>query len=389
MKFGHNIRDFLRVKQFELGPAWQWRLAQIYLTEGLPNCFRRSALVLTEIWQYLKWRAHSRRDDVPPNETSATLARIDRLNTNTALVATLKLMVLAGCSLTDICQRTGLDRITFEIWRRTFFDIEARRKFEGWISAHVIEPEIQAGNHRLAAKLQFAFGGGVHIAAAILRAETGFPKDEEETKQFMEIEMVLRLREALMVPFESESKKMQQVKLAIQWLVRQERMAVAKARAEARAAEEHRRLKVAEYRNEFRSAQEQKKEQIRVDRMRERLEIANATDRMRELLMADLEQQRQRDQEEVLVLVSQSPLSKLRWKSSKSPQPSTEPLILSMPPDPAERSGAYTATYLDRVDLVATTEEVQHFTAVFVGSDVDQIQVSIPAVNVCDWSMLP
>lgn len=388
MKFSRKSSNYLRVKQFELGPAWQWKLAQIYQVEGLPNCFRRTALVLTEVWQYLRWRAHSRRDEAPPNETSAALAKVDRLNTDAAMVATLKLMVLAGCSLTDICQRTGLDRITFEIWRRTFFDIESRRKFEGWISAHVIEPEIQAGNHRLAAKLQFAFGGGVHIAAAILRAETGFPKDEEETKQFMEIEMVLRLREALMVPFESDSKKMQQVNLSIQWLARQERMAVAKARAEAKAAEEHRRLKVAEYRKEQRAAQDQQKEQIRVDRMRERLEIANATARMRELLMADLEQQRQRDQEVVRVLVAQSPLSALKWKSSKSAQPATKPLMLSMPPTHAERSGAYTATYLDRVDLVVTCEGGQHFTAVFVGSEVDQIQVSVPDVNVYDWSML-
>lgn len=389
MKFSRNIGNYLRVKQFELGPAWRWKLAQIYLTEGLPNCFRRTALVLTEVWHYLRWRALSRRDEAPPNETSAALAKVDRLNTDATVVATLKIMVLAGCTVTEICQRTSLDRITFEIWRRTFFDIELHRKFGGWISAHVIEPEIQSGNHRLAAKLQYAYGGGVHIAAAILRAETAIPKDEAETKQFAEIQMCLRLREALMVPFESEAKRMQQVKLSFQWLARQDRMAVAKARAEAKAAEEHGRLKVAEYRQEQRAAQEQKKEQIRVDRMRERLEIANATARMRELLMADLEKQQQRDQEEVLALVAQSPLSKLKWKSSKSAQPSTEPLVLSIPPDPADRSGAYTATYLDRVDLAATTEEVQHFTSVFVGSDVDQIQVSIPAVDVYDWSMLP
>ena len=100
---------------------------------------------------------------------------------------------------------------------------------------------------------------------------------------------------------------------------------MSKARAEAKAAEEHRRLKVAEYRKEQRAARDQKKDQIRVDRMRERLEIANATARMRELLMADLEQQQQRDQEEAIVLVAQSPLSKLKWKSSKSAQPSTPP----------------------------------------------------------------
>lgn len=389
MKFGRSSSDYLRVKQFELGPAWQWKLAQIYLTEGLPNCFRRTALVLTEVWQYLRWRALSRRDEAPPNETFAALAKVDRLNADATVVATLKIMVLAGYSVTEICERSNLDRITFETWCRTFFDIESRRKFGGWISAQVIEPEIQAGNHRLAAKLQYAYGGGVHVAATILRAETGFPKDEAETKQFAEIQMCLRLREDLMVPFESEVKRMQQVKLSLQWLARQDRMAVAKARAEAKAAEVHRRLKVAEYRKEQRAAQDQKKEQIRVDRMRERLEIANAMARMRELLMADLEQQQQRDQEEVLALVAQSPLSKLKWKSSKSAEPSTEPLILSMPPAHAERSGAYTVTYLDRVDLVATTEEIQHFTSLFVGSDVDQIQVSIPAVNVCDWSMLP
>lgn len=171
-------------------------------------------------------------------------------------------------------------------------------------------------------------------------------------------------------------------------LARQERMAVAKARAEAKAAEEHRRLKVAEYRQEQRAAQDQKKEQIRVDRMRERLEIANATARMREFLMTDLEQQRERDQEEVLAFVVQSPLSKLRWKSSKSAQASTKPLVLSMPPNHAERSGAYTATYLDRVNLVATSEGGEHFTAVFVGSEVDQNQVSVPDLNVYDWSML-
>ncbi len=65
------------------------------------------------------------------------------------------------------------------------------------------------------------------------------------------------------------------------------------------------------------------------------------------------------------------------------------PLILSMPPDYAERSGAYSATYLDRVDLVSTSEEVQHFTAIFVDSGVDQVQVSVPDVNVYDWSMWP
>ena len=118
-------------------------------------------------------------------------------------------MVLAGCSLTEICQRTSLDRITFNIWRRTFFDIESHRKFEGWISSRVIEPEFQAGNYRLAAKLQYAYGGGVHIAAAILRAETCIPRDEAETEQFAEIQMCLRLRETLMVPFESEAKRMQ------------------------------------------------------------------------------------------------------------------------------------------------------------------------------------
>ena len=380
--------NYLRVKQFELGPAWRWKLGQIYLTEGLPNCFRRTTLVLTEVWQYLRWRALSRRDQAPLNETFAVLAKVNRLNTDATVVATLKIMVLAGCSVTEICQRTSLDRITFEIWRRTFFDIESHRKFGGWISARVIEPEIQAGNHRLAAKFQYAYGGGVHVAAAILRAETDIPKDEAETKQFAEIEMCLRLREALIVPFESEAKRMQQVKLSFRLLARQDRMAVAKARAEAKAAEEHRRLKVAEYRKEQRAEQDQKKEQIRVDRMRERLEIANATARMRELLMADLEKQRKRDHEEALTFVAQSPLSKLRWKSSKSAQPSTKQLILSMPPTHAERSGAYTATYLDRVDLVATSEGGEHFTAVFVGSEVDQIQVSVPDVNVYDWSTL-
>ena len=84
----------------------------------------------------------------------------------------------------------------------------------------------------------------------------------------------------------------------------------------------------------------------------------------------------------------QSPLSKLRWKSSKSAKASTKPLVLSMPPNHAERSGAYTTTYLDRVNLVATSEGGEHFTAVFVGSEVDQNQVSVPDLNVYDWSML-
>lgn len=388
MRLGRSIKGYLKTKRFELGPAWRWKLAQLYLTSGLPNCFWRDAPVVAEIWQYLRWRARPKRSEIRPNFSLAMHQKVDRLNTDATTVATLKMMVLAGCPLEDICQRTGLDRITFEYWRRSFLDITEERTFGSWMYGHVIEPEIQAGNHRLAAKLQSAYGGGVQVVNAILRAEAGLPKDEAESKLFMEIEMVLRLREALMVPFESETKRMQQIRISLKWLARQDRLAVAKARYEAKTAEEHRRLKVAEYRHEQRTLRVQIKEQRRADRLRERLEIANATAQLREIALADFEKLWSHDQRTGLAAVASSPLSALKWSSSKSVQRPPERLILPMPSYHADQAGAYTATYLDQVDLLASTADGCQATTMFVGADVDPLDVCIPDAGVVEWSHL-
>lgn len=388
MEIKQPERSYLDTLHWQYGPQWRWRVAQQHVDEGLPHCFRRDDPALTRICRYLRWRRSKRRGSAPEDPILAALARADRLTSDGALAGTLKMLVLAGFSRDEICQRTNLDQTTLLLWRQSFFDIETYRTAGSWISWQVIEPEIKAGNHRLAAKLVTAYGGGVHIANAILRAEAGFPKDDVERQQFAEIEMTLRTREALMVPFQSETMRMRQVKEYLQWLLRQDRLAVAKARAEAKTAEEQRRLKVSEYRCEQRAAQEEKKERLRVDRMRERLEIANATVRMREILLADLEVLRRRDREEIGVGVARSPLSTLKWKSSKSVVESTEQKLLLMPPNLAERSGTYTATYLDQGNLVANTEMMQSVTTVLVDCGVTPDEVCIPDLDLSEWTHL-
>ena len=387
MNLKQSNRDFLKRRRWELGPAWRWMLAQQNLGEGLPNGFRRASPALTRIWRYLNVRALNRRDEAPPDATTAALATADRLNADVVLAGTLKMMVLGGFSEEEICARTKLDRRTFRVWRQAFFDIEPFRKVAGWISWQVIEPEIIAGNHRLAAKLVSAYGGGRRIVDLILRAEVCFPKDEVERKQYGEIEMTLRTREALMVPFQSEKQRMQQIKRYLEWLAREKRAEVAKARAEAKTAAEQRRLMVAEYQNKRRVVRNQKMEQSRLDRQREQLEIVNATAQMREILLADLEKRWHREREETLAHVAQSPLSSLKWKSSKSIPQSQIRSVPSVQPLFTIRAGVYTATYLDGVDLLATSPDGPQITTVFVGSDIDQVQLSASEVNVCEWNM--
>jgi hypothetical protein len=119
------------------------------------------------------------------------------LDEETAKVATLKICVFGDLDSAEIARRVGVDAAVVATWEALFYDARKSRDAFGWVVAHIINPELDAGNVDLATKLRLVAAVGPLGAIAILDAGSRAPLTAGEQLFRRKLNLYLKYDRAL------------------------------------------------------------------------------------------------------------------------------------------------------------------------------------------------
>ncbi len=281
--------EFLDAKHTALGPAWRYQLGKELISGNL----RIAGCPDTALQNFIDYLAALER---PGGEDSAAaafpaIAAALVINSDTALVAQLKVMVLGRLGTAEICSRTKLAPEALAAWKALFFDVEEDLAATSWIVQHIFSPEREAGRRDFAEKLTLAFRGGPDAARLALSLDEGLPVPNAARLEREELQLALKRDQALNMPVTTPGEGLRWIKLDLERRRAEQRLALERQKFEFQCAQVLRR-------HEDREKQAAEKAQQRA------LEDHRRTERHQQL------------RAQAALRAASSPLAQLTWANS-------------------------------------------------------------------------
>lgn len=309
----------LFAQQGLLGPAHRWKTA-----EELPP-YRYSPLVRSQDPDVQA--AHHFQQLVKRGMAGTTyaaalypeVAAAVVLDQEKAKVDCLKIGVFGDLSWEEIARHAGVDVAVAKTWSSLFYDAAGSRNAFGWVAVHIVQPEIEAGNIELAAKLRLVAAVGPAGARAVLDLDSGAPVTAGEQLFRRKLQLHLKFDQAMAMS-EGPEYHFRFVKLYASLRIQEKRLKIAEQKLAERCNAALRRHELAKIRAETALEREKRRGTARRLHEAEPL-ILQQQGRQHELeLAAERARAFDRAEEEAAAArAAASPLARLRWPSRPVP----------------------------------------------------------------------
>ena len=241
--------EFVRVQRGMHGPAWRVITATPSATRpGTPTELHDETLR-----SYIKYRRILGVDARGTKRASAAypaIAAAERLNEDQDKTALLKLMILADMSDDEMRDRSAIDVITFRTWEALYFDVRGQRQSTSWLASQVINHERKMGDPRLASKMTLAIMAGPVAVRAMLDTAEGIQLDEVDRLFQRKITLSEKLDVAVEMPIVTEENRLRLMRLYVDLMTAEKRIALAERRLSQRSAKSLQRHELAKLRLE-------------------------------------------------------------------------------------------------------------------------------------------
>ena len=165
------------------GPSWRYLTASDIA--GHQWQFSVADPLTTAVARYLHLLRLGGRCVTVARQAFPGIVRAFELQQNQPLVDDMHLMLLGKLDDAEILARTGVPEKDRRRWQRIFFDVNVQQDPLGWNMAHIVEPEVHAGNLSLANRLHSARAGGPLIARQLLDGPGLAPRDPEDYARYL------------------------------------------------------------------------------------------------------------------------------------------------------------------------------------------------------------
>ena len=259
MKF--TPEEFARVQRGVHGPAWRIKTATPCETRPATP----TALHDETLRSYIKYRRILGVDARGIERASAaypSIAAAERLNEDPQKTGPLKLMILADMSSDEMLERSGIDVVVLGTWELLYFDARGQQRATDWLAVKIINHERKMGDPRFASKLKLAIIAGPAAVRAMLDTAEGIQLDEADRLFQRRIILGEKLDVAVEMPINTEENRLRLMKLYIDLMTAEKRIALAERKLAQHCAEALQRYELAKLRLEQaaeRAAGEQKK----------------------------------------------------------------------------------------------------------------------------------
>ena len=239
--------EFARVQRGIHGPAWRIHTATPCETRpGTPSALHDN--VVLNFIKFRQLRGEAGEGIERASAAYPAIAAAERLNEDQETTARLKLMILVDMSDDEMCDRSGIDLITSRTWESLYFDVRGQRQATCWLASHVINHERNTGDPWLASKMKLAIIAGPVAVRAMLDTAEGIQLDEADRLFQRKITLSGKLDVAVEMPFDSEENRLRFVKLHLDLMFAEKRIALAERRLAQRCAEALQRHELAKMR---------------------------------------------------------------------------------------------------------------------------------------------
>jgi hypothetical protein len=294
------------------GPSWRWNLASAMHNAPAPWMRFAADDEVIEAVKFLETCDEDGVDNIP-DRFKATAAAEAFWNQD-ALRSHFILLELGACTVDVISEQLAVDVQVAKIIRRLFFDVGDHRTAVGWINAHVMAPERNAGNFQQAARYGAAFSGGPAAAIEILRSEAVVPEDEASRLQSLEQALHVKASAALEMPLNDANDSAKITRAVFDYEHHKQRLKLEREKSRRRSEREIREHKLAERRIQL--AEEKLRVQIEFTHRQKAVRHGSADRTQIAKLQRSLQQERhQRAQLEATARAAASPLAALSWSN--------------------------------------------------------------------------
>lgn len=307
--------EFARFQRGRQGPAWRVKIANSW--EMDPGT-RPTALYDQVLINFIKYRRLMGEDAAGAERASTAyplIAAAERLNEDRQKTAPLMLMVLADMSYDEMQTRSGIEIPILQTWELLFFDARRQQKATCWLANQIINPERQLGDVRFASKLKLAVMAGPVAVRAMLDMEECLQLDEADRLFQRKLALTEKLDVAAEMPIVTEKHRLRLMKMHLELMSTEKRMALAERKLTQRCAEAHERYELRKMRLEQAAARaaaklhdKRRKAEVRQRRQAEQHQAAEDEKTF----------QRSALQKAAACRAAESPLAQLRW-STHSP----------------------------------------------------------------------
>ena len=323
------------------GPRHRWETA-----EGLPpgrfdRLVQRSDELVQASHHFRQMVKHGATGVERAGATYPEVAAAVALEEDPEKLEKLKVTVLGQLPPVEVARRPDVDEAVLKTWKALFYDIDVKngRNAIGWIAAHVIEPELDAGRSELAAKLKLVASTGSVGARAVLDVGLRAPVTAGEHLFQRRLRLHLKCDQALTMT-EGPQYDFRFVRLHLNLKMQEHRLRVAEAKLAERCGAALRKHELAKIRLEA-DLERAKCRAAREARKAEEVTLIQEGERhARELIEVRLRRFELAEQQEAAARAAASPLARLRWsrgqQSQICPLPCPEPTPDTWINEPAE-----------------------------------------------------
>jgi hypothetical protein len=332
------------------GPAYRWQTA-----EELPPC-RFNPLVLRQDLQVRA--AHHFMQLAKRGTAGATyaaamypeIAAALLLDQEKAKVDRLKIGVFGDLTWEEIASSTGVDVGLVKTWSSLFYDASDTRKAIGWVANRIVQPELDAGNVELAAKLKLVAAVGPIGARAILALDSKIPVTAGEHLFRRKLQLSLKFDQALDMAVGPQD-AFRFVKLHANLKMQEKRLEHAERKLAEGCNEALRKHELAKVRLEIALEREKNRHTSREAHEAETLILEQLGEQYEAELAAErLDAFDRAEQEEAAARAAVSPLAEHHWPSRQPPLDESHPHLRVVVPND-------TAPAAERACVVPFTED--------------------------------
>ena len=241
--------EFARLQRGMHGPAWRIITATPSATRpGTPSAMHDETLR-----HFIRYRRLAGEDSSGIERAAAaypTIAAAERLNDDQERTAPLKLMILADMSYDEMLAHSGIDLVVLRTWELLRFDARGQQKATDWLAVKIINHERKMGDPRFASKMKLAIIAGPVAVRAMLDTDKGVQLDEADRLFQRKIALSEKLDVAVEMPIDSPENCLRYMKLHIDLMTAEKRIALAERKLTQRCAEAHQRYELAKLRLE-------------------------------------------------------------------------------------------------------------------------------------------
>ena len=301
------------------GPAWRWDLA-----DELRDCWpgrllERFGHDFANVQHYRTLCGRSEAGRHQAVTLYPALATAESLNADLQKTGQLKIAILGDVDPQEIRQYVDVDEVVLRTWERTFFDVRGTGLATHWINSRVIQPELAAGRHDLAARLRMVAAVGPLGAQAILKADNRLPVREAQKLFDRDLKLHVKFNAAVAMTPDTTKTRLSFIKLHAKLQIEKQRLKLAREKLQQKCAEAIDRQALAKIEAELAMERERNRAAARSRRQEADVLAEMGEEQSRRWLAQRRREKELAQQATIAARIAASPLSQLRWQEYAEP----------------------------------------------------------------------